>query len=205
MSLPRLPPFSPGQRIGLFGGSFDPPHEGHLLVSRVALRRLRLDRLWWLVSPGNPLKEMRGRPTLKERVAAARRFAQHPRITVTGIEGAIGTRYTYDTLSYLTRRARGARFVWIMGADNLLQFHRWQHWERIARLVPIAIVDRPGATVKCASAKAAQRFARARVAEKDAPRLALKRAPAIVLLHGPRAAQSSTALRRLTPACDASR
>ncbi|MBI1868923.1 MAG: nicotinate-nucleotide adenylyltransferase [Methylocystis sp.] len=191
----RLPPHAPGMRIGLFGGSFDPPHEGHLLVSRLALRRLRLDRLWWLVSPGNPLKETRGGPSLSERMAAATRLARHPRIVVTAIEASIGTRFTHDTLSYLHRRCKSVRFVWIMGADNLSQFHRWRHWQEIARMTPIAVADRPGATLTAMSAKMAQRFAGARVDESDAALLADKQPPAFVYLHGPRVAQSSTALR----------
>jgi nicotinate-nucleotide adenylyltransferase len=191
----RLPPHVPGLRIGLFGGSFDPPHEGHLHVSRLALKRLKLDRLWWLVSPGNPLKETRGLRVLDERMAAAKKLAAHPRIVVSRLEAEIGARYTYDTLSFLRERCPGVRFVWIMGADNLLQFHRWRKWEEIARLMPIAIVDRPGATWKAANAMAAQRFAGARIDESDAPDLASLRAPAFVYLHGPRVAQSSTALR----------
>ncbi len=158
----RLPPHAPGMRIGLFGGSFDPPHEGHAHVSQVALRRLALDRLWWLVTPGNPLKETAGLPSLAGRIDAAKKIARDPRIAVTGIEAAIGARYTADTLRFLHRRCPGVRFVWIMGADNLLQFHRWRDWEEIARTTPIAIVDRPGATFRAVSAKAAQRFAHAR-------------------------------------------
>jgi nicotinate-nucleotide adenylyltransferase len=192
----RLPPHAPGMRIGLFGGSFDPPHEGHFHVSRVALRRLRLDRLWWLATPGNPLKETSRLLPLTERIAAAQRIARDPRIVVTGVEAEIGARYTADTLRYLRRHCPGVRFVWIMGADNLLQFHRWRDWEEITRTVPIAIVDRPGATLAAMSAKAAQRFAFARLPESAAPRLADARAPAFVYLHGPRVAQSSTALRR---------
>jgi nicotinate-nucleotide adenylyltransferase len=205
--IPRLPPHYPGIRIGLFGGSFDPPHEGHLLASRIALRRLKLDRLWWLVSPGNPLKDTQGRPSLAERVEAAKKLASDPRIVVTGLEGQIGTRFTHDTLAYLHAHCPGVRFVWIMGADNLLQFHRWQHWEAIAQLAPIAIVDRPGATWRSASAKAAQRFASGRVDESDAGVLANMRGPAFVYLHGPRVAQSSTALRAAATdsACGASR
>lgn len=192
----RIPPFAPKMRIGLFGGSFDPPHEGHLLVSRVALRRLNLDRVWWLVSPGNPLKDTRHLAAIEKRMAAARALERDPRVAVTGLEAMIGARYTFETLQYLTRRCPGARFVWLMGADNLLQFHRWRNWEKIARLMPIAVIDRPDATLKAAGAKAARRFAAARLKEERASRLADLRPPAFVFLHGPRIAQSSTALRR---------
>jgi nicotinate-nucleotide adenylyltransferase len=193
----RLPPHAPGMRIGLFGGSFDPPHEGHRHVSLMALRRLRLHRLWWLATPGNPLKDTKGLRPLAERIEAAAALARHPRIVVTGIEAEIGATYTADTLRFLHRRCPGVRFVWIMGADNLLQFDRWRDWEQIARTTPIAVVDRPGATFRAMGAKAAQRFAAARVAERDAPLLADRRPPAFVFLHGPRIAQSSTALRAL--------
>jgi nicotinate-nucleotide adenylyltransferase len=193
-----LPPHAPGMRIGLFGGSFNPAHQGHLAVSRAALRRLRLDRLWWLVSPGNPLKDTKGLPPLAERIAAATSLARHPRIVVTGLEAAIGARYTCETIRFLVRRCPGVRFVWIMGADNLLQFDQWRDWDDIARMVPIAVVDRPGATLKTMSAKTAQRFASARIDESDATRFALVPPPAIIYLHGPRIALSSTALRGAT-------
>lgn len=182
-------------RIGLFGGSFDPPHEGHLLVSRVALRRLKLDRLWWLVTPGNPLKDMNGHASLDARLSACRKFAAHPRIVVTGFEAEIRTRFTYDTLRYITLRCPATHFVWIMGADNLLTFHRWRHWREIAALAPIAVIDRPGATLKSLGAKAARSLAPFRVAEQDAPLLATMTPPAFVYLHGRRLPHSSTALR----------
>ena len=183
-------------RIGLFGGSFNPPHAGHVLVSEIALRRLKLDRVWWLVTPGNPLKENSGLPPLADRIAAARAIARDKRIVVTGLEAEIGTRYTYDTIRWLTERARNVRFVWLMGADNLAQFHRWQRWEDIAKLAPIAAVDRPGATRASAAAHAAQRFSRWRLAERDAAILADCAPPAFVFLHDRRLDLSSTALRR---------
>ncbi len=183
-------------RIGIFGGSFNPPHEGHLLVSRIALRRLRLHQIWWLVSPGNPLKDTGGLPPLEERIAAARRLACDPRIKVTGIEARLGTRYSYDMLRRLKPRMKGVRLVWIMGGDNLLQFPRWRRWEDIARLAPIAVIDRPGATLKAANCKAAQRFSRAFLAERAAATLPDRRPPALVYIHGLRSPRSSTELRR---------
>lgn len=191
----RLPPHAPGMRIGLFGGSFNPPHAGHALVSEIALRRLRLDRVWWLVTPGNPLKENSGLAPLEARIAAARALVDDPRIVVTGLEAEIGTRFTYDTVSYLVRRAPGVRFVWLMGADNLAQFSRWQRWIDIAALAPIAVVDRPGASKAALSSKAALYFASRRLRECDASRLASSQAPAFVFLHGRRLALSSSSLR----------
>ena len=119
-------------RIGLLGGSFNPPHDAHRAISLFAIKRLKLDRVWWLVSPGNPLKDHAALRDLDERADAARNMANDPRIDVSCLEAVIGTRYTVDTVSYLRRRASGLRFVWIMGADNLAQFHRWQNWRRIA-------------------------------------------------------------------------
>ena len=191
----RLPSFAPGMAIGLFGGSFNPPHEGHRHASLIALRRLGLDRAWWLVSPGNPLKDNQALPPLDLRIEAARRMADHPRIDVTGIEAAIGARYTYHTLSWLVRRCRGVHFVWIMGADNLAGFDRWQHWRDIADLVPIAVVARPGSLTRGPLGKAARVLARWRVDEAQAPSLKLRRPPAWVFLHAPLDATSSTSLR----------
>jgi nicotinate-nucleotide adenylyltransferase len=191
----RLPPLASGQKIGLFGGSFDPPHEGHRAASLLALKRLGLDHVWWLVSPGNPLKDTRRLAPLAERVAAARRLAQHPRITVTDFEACAGTRFTYDTIAYLKRRAPTCHFVWLMGADNFINFHRWKRWREIADLVPLAIIDRPGSTLKAAHSQAAKALEGARLEESDASLLPLCAPPAFVFLHGPRSPLSSTALR----------
>ena len=192
---PRLPPFAQGMRIGLLGGSFNPPHEGHALITRLALRRLALDRIWWLVTPGNPLKPVTGLAALKARVEAARLLDVGPRVVVTDIEAQIGSRFTYDTLLRLKRRAPGVHFVWIMGADNLRQFHLWLHWRLIADLVPIVVVDRPGSTLKAISSPAGAALAPWRVPERDAARFATMRPPALLFLHGPRSWLSSTALR----------
>jgi len=192
----RLPPFQPGMRIGLLGGSFNPPHEGHALVTRLALTRLGLDRVWWLVTPGNPLKSQADLAALHARVEAARRLVAGPRVAVTDVEAHIGARYTYDTLAWITRRAPKVRFVWIMGADNLGQFHLWRHWRAIADLTPIAVVDRPGSTLRAMSSRAAIALGPWRAPEREAARFADLAPPAFVFLHGPRSGLSSTVLRR---------
>ena len=196
--VPRLPPFAAGMRIGLLGGSFNPPHEGHALITRLALRRLALDRVWWLVTPGNPLKSLTGLAALNARIEAARQLDVGPRVVVTDIEAQINSRFTYGTLRWLKRRAPGVHFVWIMGADNLGQFHLWRHWRSIADLVPIVVVDRPGSTLKAVSSPAGAALARWRAPERDATRFATMRPPALLFLHGPRSSLSSTALRRVS-------
>jgi nicotinate-nucleotide adenylyltransferase len=182
-------------RIGLLGGSFNPPHAAHRAISRFAIKRLNLDRVWWLVTPGNPLKDAGALHDLDARADAARKMADDPRIDVSCLESVIGTRYTADTIIYLRRRCAGLRFVWIMGADNLAQFHRWQNWRRIAAEVPIAVIDRPPQSFRALAAPAAQALARYRVPEKDAGRLANLRAPAWVFLTGMKSSLSSTGLR----------
>ncbi|TXM76966.1 nicotinate-nucleotide adenylyltransferase [Methylobacterium sp. WL69] len=191
----RLPPACPGLRIGLYGGSFNPAHLGHRHVSRVALRRLGLDRVWWMVTPGNPLKDRADLASLAARVAAAQAIAAHPRIAVTAFESRIGARYTRQSLRYLKERHPAVRFVWIMGADSLATFHRWAGFREIAETMPIAIIDRPGFTLKSLTARAAQTLGRWRVDESDAGLIADLTPPAWVFLHGPRSHLSSTALR----------
>jgi nicotinate-nucleotide adenylyltransferase len=191
----ELPPHGRGLCIGLFGGSFNPPHAAHRAASLLALKRLQLDTVWWLVTPGNPLKECGGLPPLAARLTAARALAAHPRIHVTGVEAVLGTRYTVDTIAALRRLCPGVRFVWIMGADNLAQFHRWRGWRRIAAMVPLAIVDRAGYGLSATAAVAAQALARRRLPETEAARLARGRPPAWVYLHGLKLALSSTRLR----------
>ena len=182
-------------RIGLLGGSFNPPHAAHRAISLFAMKRLKLDRVWWLVSPGNPLKDHHGLRDLDERAEAARRIANNPRIDVTCLEAVIGTRYTVDTIMYLRRRCSGLRFVWIMGADNLAQFHRWEHWQRIAAAVPIAVIDRPPQSFRALAAPAARALSSYRIAEKDAALLASRPAPAWTFLTGMKLNLSSTRLR----------
>src|SRR3954471_22785577 len=189
-----IPVHGYGTRVGLLGGSFDPPHAAHRAISLFAIKRLKLDRIWWLVSPGNPLKP-RGPHDLAERAEAARRIAGDPRIDVSCLEAVIGTRYTVDTISYLRRRCSGLRFVWIMGADNLAQFHRWENWRRIASLVPIAVIDRPPQSFRALAAPAAQALARYRIPEHQARRLTDQYPPAWVFLTGMKLKMSSTGLR----------
>lgn len=191
----RIPPVAAGLRIGLYGGSFNPPHAAHRAVSLLALKRLRLDRVWWLVTPGNPLKDNGGLPPLAERLALCRQMADHPALVPTGLEAGLGTRYSYDTVAALVARVPQARFVWIMGADNLASFHRWQHWRGIADRVPIAVVDRAGQSLRATAAPAARALGRWRLPEADAPSLAGRPPPAWVFLHGLKSPLSSTALR----------
>ena len=192
-----IPLHTNGMRVGLLGGSFNPPHEAHRAVSLFAIKRLKLDRVWWLVTPGNPLKDQGGLRDLGRRAEAARAMANDPRIDVTCLEAVIGTRYTFDTIAYLRRRAAGVRLVWIMGADNLAQFHRWKNWRRIADQVPIAVVDRPPQSFRALAAPAAQALARYRLPENQAARLSESRAPCWVFLTGMKSNLSSTGLRNL--------
>jgi nicotinate-nucleotide adenylyltransferase len=190
-----LPSHPQGSRIGLFGGSFNPPHQAHRAASLLALKKLKLDRVWWIVSPGNPLKDTRQLPSLEARIAAAQRMANDRRIVVTGFEAAIGTRYTDDTIAYLRRHCPGVKFVWLMGADNLVQFHRWQNWRGIAQRIPMAVIDRPPASLQALAAPAARTFAKHRIPEHRAEALADLKPPAFVFLHGLKSDLSSTELR----------
>src|ERR1700689_2969896 len=179
-------------RIGLLGGSFNPPHDAHRAISLFAIKRLKLDRVWWLITPGKPLKDQAALWDIDQRAEAARKMANDPRIDVTCLESVIGTRYTVDTITYLRRRAAGLRFVWIMGADNLAQFHRWQNWRRIAAQVPIAVIDRPPQSFRALAAPAAQALVRYRLPENQAGRLADQRAPAWGFFTGAKFNLSST-------------
>ena len=173
-----------GLRIGLLGGSFDPAHAGHLYVSRIALRALKLDYVWWLVSPGNPLKHQPA--PLEVRTKRACLMAQDKRIIVTDLESRLKTRFTIDTITALKRRFPKTGFVWLMGSDNLEQFSHWRRWQQIAARLPIAVVRRPGSVLASLHAPLARRLGVSRQ---------LGSAPSLVVLDGPRSRESSTELR----------
>lgn len=183
-------------RIGLLGGSFNPAHEGHLYVSREALRRLGLDQVWWLVSPQNPLKPAADMASFATRLAGARALARDRRIRVSDLESRLGTRYTVDTIRALRRRRCRIRLVWLIGADNLEQLPRWRHWQSLFRLVPIAVFARDPYSLRVLSGAAARRYARHRVAERAARTLADRRPPAWVFLHVREHPASASAIRR---------
>lgn len=192
----ELPTSGSGMRIGLFGGSFNPVHDGHRLVAEEMLRRLELDALWVLVSPGNPLKDQSELRPLSMRVTAARALLDHPRIRVTGFETAHGFTYTWQTIDFLTRSLRDRRFVWIMGADSLAGFHHWERWREIAAMVPMAVYVRPS-SLRAPVSLAATALSKWRLDEDQAGVLALRKPPAWVYLHGRQSPLSSSALRAL--------
>lgn len=196
--VPGLPLTRAGMRVGLLGGSFNPAHAGHLHVSHLARARLGLDEVWWLVSPQNPLKEADETAPLAQRLAGARRVARSGYVKVTDLEARVGAHYSVDTVRYLTGRFPAARFVWIMGADNLEIFHRWRGWRQIAARMPIAVIDRPGAGPNAAAAPAARKLETYRWPERLARRLADLAPPVWVLIHGPMSPLSSTAIREGT-------
>ena len=179
--------------IGLFGGSFDPAHEGHVLVTREAIKRMGLDQVWWLVSPGNPLKARQPAP-MAERLARARAVLKgNPRVKVTALELALGTRVTADTIDRLKAIYPGVRFVWLMGADNLVQFHRWGRWRDILRAVPVGVLARPGSGVAARLSVAAQAFRVQRVQRGEG--LGQRVPPAWVFVNMPMNDVSSSEIR----------
>ena len=186
---------APGLRVGLYGGSFNPAHEGHAHVAETAKRRLGLDRVIWLVSPQSPLKSTRDTASLAERMAGARALAKGPGMIVSDIETKLGSAYTIDTVRALKRRFPGVKFVWIMGADSLATFHCWRGWTQIMREVPIAVVSRPWISLKSRFSPAALRFARFRHRSSAAMTLPDAPPPAWAFLFGRFNFQSSTALR----------
>ncbi len=182
-------------RVGLLGGSFNPAHQGHLHISRLALERLGLDEVWWLVSPQNPLKPTAGMAPHTQRMAQARTIANHARIKVTDIELVVGTRYTVDTVAALKAHFPGHKFVWLMGADILIEMDRWKNWRRLLRSLPIAIFVRPTYSFKALRSRAARRFGHRRVPARLARRLADMRPPAWVFLNTPTDPISATKIR----------
>ena len=180
--------------MGLLGGSFDPPHAGHVHITREALKRFGLDRVWWLVSPGNPLKQ-RGPAALERRIAAARALVDHPRVHVSDFEARSGTRYTAETIAALQAAYPQVRFVWLMGADNLAQFHLWKDWQEIVARVPIGVLARPGERVEGRTSKMAQVFGHARLHPRASHLLGSCEAPAWCFVNVPMRAISSTRLR----------
>ncbi|NOC47541.1 nicotinate-nucleotide adenylyltransferase [Ruegeria sp. HKCCD7559] len=189
-----IPYARPGQVVGLFGGSFDPPHQGHVHVTLQAKKAFGLDRVWWLVSPGNPLKE-RGPAPMDKRMAAARNVMQHPRVEVTDIEALTGTRATADTLTVLQRLYPQVRFVWLMGADNLAQFHRWKDWRGIMDSVPVGVVARPGDRISARMSRAARVYAKYRIDGQARHLLGRAQAPAWCFVNVPMVDVSSTEIR----------
>jgi nicotinate-nucleotide adenylyltransferase len=183
----------PGEVIGLLGGSFDPAHDGHRRITLTALHRFGLDRVWWLVSPGNPLKA-RGPAPLAARLAAAGTVMDHPRVTITGIEARLGTRYTAETIDRLQRHYPGVRFVWLMGADNLAQFHRWKNWRQIMARVPVGVLARPGDSL-AGLAPAARTFAASRLPASQSRALGRADPPAWCFVTLPMSEASSSAIR----------
>jgi nicotinate-nucleotide adenylyltransferase len=195
-SIHARPPLArPGQRIGLLGGSFNPPHAAHRLITEIALKRLALDRFWWLVTPGNPLKQRSELRPLDERMRLCRALMDDPRVVITDFEKDLATSFTAATLAHLQLRHPGVRFVWVMGADCLAGFHLWQQWRQIFEAMPIAVVDRPGWRLKALSSQAGRAFAARRLPEAGAACLASRATPAWVYLSGPTLHLSSTQLR----------
>lgn len=185
-------------RVGLLGGSFNPAHDAHREISLLAWKRLGLDRIWWLVTPGNPLKKNNGLPPVEARMTQARQVAASPLIDVAAPEVAYRTHYTYDLVTRLRQNFPRVHFVWLMGADNLAQFHRWERWREIALMMPIAVIERPGDEDAPLSSRAAHALSRFRMDESDAPLLASAPPPAWVYLHGLKSPLSSTSLRTAT-------
>ena len=190
----QLPYAKRGATVGLLGGSFDPAHKGHAHITQTALKRFELDQVWWLVSPGNPLKQKQP-AAMDVRLAQARRVMRHPNVKVTDIEAQIGTQYTAKTIKALQHRYRGVNFVWLMGADNLAQFHRWQDWRWIMENVPVGVIARPGDRISARMSKAARVYRHAKLSGRSAELLGRVQTPAWCFINLPMSPQSSSAIR----------
>ncbi|MGI9482854.1 MAG: nicotinate-nucleotide adenylyltransferase [Hyphomicrobiales bacterium] len=191
----RLPAFSPGQRIGLYGGSFNPAHEGHVAVAHQAIKRLQLDHVWWLVSPQNPLKDSQDTADFQERLQGVKNLVVNPAMVPTDLEQRLGTWCTAETFRRLRPVFNRGNFVWIMGADSFAELHRWKDWRVIPETLPLAIFDRPGWRLKALASKAARRYSAGRLTASDAALLPLMAPPAWVFLPMPLRHESSTAIR----------
>ena len=181
--------------VGLLGGSFDPPHAGHVHVTQEALKRFGLDQVWWLVSPGNPLKA-HGPAPIERRLDASRDIMDHPRVHISDFERQSGTRYTAQTLRMLIRKHRETQFVWLMGADNLASFHKWQDWQWIMENVPVGVIARPGDRISARMSPAASRYRKYRLRGRQAAMLAQTIVPCWCLINVPMINISSSEIRK---------
>ncbi|MGB0477996.1 MAG: nicotinate-nucleotide adenylyltransferase [Parvibaculales bacterium] len=195
MTAPAPRKFFDGAKVALFGGSFDPPHDGHRLVAKAALRALKVDYVWWLVSPQNPLKSHKPK-ALAKRLAAVRDLADERRFMVSDEETRLGTFYAIDTVRALKAAYPQVTFIWLIGADNLSGLHRWKDWQSLMREIPLAVYPRPGAAHKAALSPAARAFDYARLDTAAAAQLPLYQAPAWVMLDGARSSLASSQLRQ---------
>ena len=189
-----MPLATQGLRIGLLGGSFDPPHSGHMHISKWAIKEFSLDRIWWLVSPGNPLKKD-APADLDRRLSACNKLVNHPKVIVTDLERVFNTRYTAQTLTSLKSQYRGVRFVWLMGADNLAEFHKWDRWQDIMHMLPVGVMARPNQQLAANCSTAARIFRESRLSAQSSTALPFKEAPSWSLLTGPMDDESSSKIR----------
>ena len=189
-----MPLATKGLRIGLLGGSFDPPHSGHMHISKWAIKEFSLDRIWWLVSPGNPLKKD-APADLDRRLSACNKLVNHPKVIVTDLERVFNTRYTAQTLTSLKSQYRGVRFVWLMGADNLAEFHKWDRWQDIMHMLPVGVMARPNQQLAANCSPAARIFRESRLSVQSSTALPFKEAPSWSLLTGPMDDESSSKIR----------
>ena len=189
-----MPLATKGLRIGLLGGSFDPPHSGHMHISKWAIKEFSLDRIWWLVSPGNPLKK-NAPADLDRRLSACNKLVNHPKVIVTDLERVFNTRFTAQTLTTLKSQYRGVRFVWLMGADNLAEFHKWDRWQDIMHMLPVGVMARPNQQLAANCSPAARIFRESRLSAQSSTALPFKEAPSWSLLTGPMDDESSSKIR----------
>jgi len=190
-----MPYVEAGMKVGLYGGSFNPPHLGHKHLAETALKRFQLDQIWWMVTPGSPLKTSHDLPTVEQRIDLSRALVIHPFIHVTGFEKDLPTTISAQTVAFIRSRHPNVHFVWLMGADNLENLHLWQQWRQLAHQIVIGVIDRPGASLACLHASAARTLSRFRLQETQAPRLAYLAAPAWCFLHAPKLDIASHKLR----------